>query len=63
MSQLEENPSVFLRRFADNLIDRMDELPEDSLARDLCLAVEVVVQAAADTAHQMEILEQNNESA
>jgi hypothetical protein len=63
MSQPEENPSVLLRRFADNLIDRMEELPEDSLARDLCLAVEVVVQAAADTANQMEILEENNESA
>jgi hypothetical protein len=63
MSQLEENPSVLLRRFADNLIDRMEGLPEDSLARDLCLAVEVVVQAAADTANQMEILEENNESA
>jgi hypothetical protein len=63
MSQPEENPSVILRRFANNLIDRMEELQEDSLARELCLAVEVVVQAAADTANQMEILEENNESA
>ncbi len=63
MSQPEENPSVLLRRFARNLIDRMEELPEDSLARDLCLTVEVIVQAAADTANQMEILEENNEPA
>jgi hypothetical protein len=63
MSQPEENPSVLLRRFANNLIDRMEELPEDSLARDLCLAAEVLVQAAADTANQMEILEERNESA
>jgi hypothetical protein len=63
MSQLEDSPAELLQRFSNNLVEEMGELEEDGLARQLLLAVVVIMDAAAMTAAQMEQMEEKNESA
>lgn len=57
MSQPEDNPAEILHRFSNNLVERMGEEfgdGTDDLARQLVLALVVIVDAAANTAEQME---------
>ncbi len=57
MSQLEDSPAGILRLFGNNLVERMGEefgTGTDDLARQLVLALVVIVDAATVTAEQME---------
>jgi hypothetical protein len=63
MSQLEETPSAIIRNFGENLIDKMEDLAEDDIARQLVLAVLTIVEAAVETAEGLERAEVRNESA
>ena len=55
MPQPEDNPAEILHRFSNNLVEHMGDLAEDDdIARQLLLTVVVIVDAAADTAEQME---------
>ena len=57
MSQPEDSPAALIRRFSNNLVDSMGEEfgdGTDDIARQLVLALVVIVDAAAVTAEQME---------
>jgi hypothetical protein len=63
MSQLEDSPAGLLRNFEDNLIEEMEDLEGDDIARQLLLVIVAVVHAAASTAEAVERQGEKNESA